>query len=427
MSEKLHTPQPNTELWQYGQSGSLEPSFYAKASNAYYKEATDIVAAPGLVDDISMAHTMAHAENSLRTEREALNQRDSAFIMKLGAIAIQKPNAGAKQALATAEERITNRNAEDLSSRGEVVAVVQQELSARSKAELQAAITSRIEANKLPWTMPNPKISKEEMDRYKGWYNAILGNTITEPAKPDDVFKVAIPVGNGGKHAAKDIVLLAEAGVKGDKMTFTREELQRAGVFFVNRVGGGEQPIFGMPIPDPESEGGFFNVQDRNFLTRAELEKVYKYQQENGYGIGGADAADVQTDMIVFALRADGRRPDARKDYGGAGRENKYGVVRSPFVDSNYYVTAGFESVVRTPEGSQRMNTVTIHLANGHPDFPGLSEMPDPNTTAGDQKYMTAGKFVEEYYKRLPTEEEALGAMRNNMHTDREKAWVGGE
>jgi hypothetical protein len=236
------------------------------------------------------------------------------------------------------------------------------------------------------------------------------------------------PFENGQPYAAEDARLLAAAGIdlQQTDMHFTRAELKQANVFFVNRVGGGEQPIFGVPIPDPGSEDGLFHVEDRSFLTRAEFEKVYDYQQQQGDGIGDRDPLDVQTDMLLFTLRPETRRTDVptRKTI-GSGRENKYSLMRSPFVDSGFFVKISTETDLYQEEsGMTRLNSLNIHLVHAHPEFPGVSETYDKRNVADDQKYMSAGTFVAEYYMPPPTAQEALESMRHQLPTARERAWV---
>jgi hypothetical protein len=303
------------------------------------------------------------------------------------------------------------------------------ELAAREKAVLEKQIAARIEADRLPWTMPDPQLAPDIMNTIQSYYEQIIVEQFV--ASPDDQFRVPFPMEpfeNGQPYAAEDARLLAAAGIdlQQTDMHFTRAELKQANVFFVNRVGGGEQPIFGVPIPDPGSEDGLFHVEDRSFLTRAEFEKVYDYQQQQGDGIGDRDPLDVQTDMLLFTLRPETRRTDVptRKTI-GSGRENKYSLMRSPFVDSGFFVKISTETDLYQEEsGMTRLNSLNIHLVHAHPEFPGVSETYDKRNVADDQKYMSAGTFVAEYYMPPPTAQEALESMRHQLPTARERAWV---
>jgi len=294
------------------------------------------------------------------------------------------------------------------------------------KQNLLTAMHQRIGSNRFPWTAPGA-----ELPDYVRQGLQEVHKDFTEPpeALPGDVFKVAPPIKKfegSNRYAPEDEALLQTAGVQQDTLQFTREQLQRSGVFFLNRVGGGEQPLFGVPIPDPDAPGGFFNVQDRSFLTRPEFEKVYRYQQEQAYGLEAHhDPADIQVDMAAFAVLPSPRQRDMHKQGGfGGGRENKYGQARSPFVDLGFVVDHGVEAQVYDNEGfGRRMNTLTIHLVNAHPDYPGLSEMFDPDTTAHDQQYMSAGEFADYFYVPPPDEDQAFGSLRYGLQTRRENAW----
>jgi hypothetical protein len=270
--------------------------------------------------------------------------------------------------------------------------------------------------------MPNSHIPDEVLNTLKVIYEGTIAQE-SEPL-PDDIFRIPPPMKRfeDGQYAPQDEALLSPVGLAGrNGMKFTREELQRAGVFFINRVGGGEQPIFGVPVP------GLEDLPDRTFLTREEFEKVYAYQQEHDYGVGDSDPADVQTDMMVYIAMTNGRGAGVRKGSGiGNAREKKYGQTRSPFVDQGYYITQSMETYVRAPgKGGQRMNTMTMHLANGHPDYPGVSEMFDEDKVAHDQKYMSTGEFVRTYYQPLPTPKDVLLSMKYGLPTKRELVWVG--
>lgn len=305
------------------------------------------------------------------------------------------------------------------------------------RENLNQAVYQRIQADRLPWTMPYSELDSGMMDTIRVFHEAL-----TKSVKPldSDQFRVAPPLKyfeNGtpsGRYAPDDARLLANAGLADKYLHFTRRELKHAGVFFLNRVGSGEQPIFGLAIPDDGSNDGYFHVEDRTFLTREEFDKVYRYQQKNGYGIGDRDAADVQTDMFIFTVRPKPRLDNIRKAAGYNSREDKYGLVRSPFIDSGFYVAQGiathFQEFSVSADGKQyseiiNINTTVLHLVNCHPDYPGVSEMYDPDFVADDQKYMSAGDFAKRFYRQPTTKEEAELAIQLRQPTPREKLWVG--
>ncbi|MNT94882.1 hypothetical protein D3C72_2366530 [compost metagenome] len=68
---------------------------------------------------------------------------------------------------------------------------------------------------------------------------------------------------------------------------------------------------------------------------------------------------------------------------------------------------------------------MTMYLVNGHPEYPGVSEMFDEDKVAHDQKYMSAGEFVHTYYQLPPTPEDVLQSMKYNLPTKRELVWGG--
>lgn len=301
------------------------------------------------------------------------------------------------------------------------------EITNQAQSAVAEMINYRVEADRLPWTMPNSNLPETVMEGVK-----LVHDKLTDYPEglPTDIFKVAQPMKRfeGEIYSPDDVTLMKQGGIdirNHGGPYYTREELQKAGVFFVNRVGGGEQPLFGVPIPNPNKPGEFFDVQDRSFLTREEFDMVYKYQQENGYGLSpGQDAADVQMDMIMFATMPDGRKESVRKSYGFGSRENKYGQTRSPFVDLGFEVTHGVEVSVLSPDSQRRINTTTIHLANGHPDYPGVSEMFDNDAVAHDQSYMSVGEFTKDFYIPPTTTEQAFNSLKHKLPTKRESAWV---
>lgn len=323
----------------------------------------------------------------------------------------------------------------------EVTDVVLQELTRREKELLDHLVDARMKADLLPWTMQDSEVPQQIMDVVKDVWDDLL-HPVDVEAHPDDEFRVARPMKRFEKgYTDADIELLNKAGLVEEKIgdrgqkiyavpRLTRAGLQEAGVFFINRVGDGEQPIFGVPIPDPDSEDGLFHVQDRSFLTREEFEKVYAYQQANGFGLGQASVEDVQMDMLMFAWRPEIRNVSGkweRKKAGFGGREAKYGIqrARSPFVDLGHIPAGGVEPMILGKDGCRRMNTMSIHLANAHPDYPGVSEMFDPARTAWDQKYMSVGEFMRDFYVPPSTPQEILQSMKDQLLTRREAFWAG--
>jgi hypothetical protein len=413
--------------WQYDENGQLQRTGVGHIR--HLEQASDIVNGNGPIADDGIAFEAAQHLNNEYDTTAARNTRQQDYLERLEAIPVTEDNA---QNLEFQKQQVRaqimdlRETYEGSQAIGSAEYVIRNELAEQEKAMLEQAIQQRIASDRLPWTMPESELPAEVMEIIHEAYVDIVKQN-TEP-NPQDMFKVAQPMKKfegSERYAVEDEVLLAAGGEQRNGLLFTRETLQNAGIFFVNRVGGGEQPIFGMPIPDPDSENGVFNVQDRSFLTRAEFEKVYRYQQEHGYGLGGLDPADVQTDMIAFAVLPRARKEGARKGYGGASRENKYGQVRSPFVDQGFLVTNSIGGDVYDSDGSMlRMNTTTIHLANGHPDYPGVSEMFADEAVAHDQRYMSAGYFARNFYAPLPTEQVTLARMSYGARTDREIAWV---
>lgn len=273
----------------------------------------------------------------------------------------------------------------------------------------------------------------------------------------------------------------------------TRGELQGAGYFFLNRLGGQEKYIIADTIPDPDRPGEVLDFKGRALLTRDELQKVYDFQQQHPerYGLQGHDLEEIRKDMLLFLMRATHRprfergedfvdatmpyrpeyaffdgneyfdkwklvdafwadkakqyarsHPDARgynaihgaqKEFVQAYCSDLYTwpdeagetvyfddrVVRgravqsishrmqklsgnpSPFLDSGLHFSdfpnldvniymAGRADMRSTNQ--YRLNMAVLHLAGGHPDFPGLSEMGGTD----DQIYMPTGVYVSE-------------------------------
>ncbi|MBO0783587.1 MAG: hypothetical protein J2P37_32655 [Ktedonobacteraceae bacterium] len=83
-------------------------------------------------------------------------------------------------------------------------------------------------------------------------------------------------------------------------------------------------------------------------------------------------------------------------------RRGKLSGQGSPFLESSYVFGSNLDAGVygiRLPNGSfqfMRINTASLHLSGGHPDFPGLSEMGG----SSDQIYIPVGLYVDQLYLR---------------------------
>lgn len=406
------------------------------AEHGHNQQASTLLNQEGPLPNSDMTHFIGLALNKQwDVQLEALPEKQAAITRTEAVLANDKIHQSMRDQLENIleiqqKDAALSADVNNQTVRSGIYREVRTEVGEQEKQAIETEVKARIDADKLPWTAPNIRLPEGVMEAIKDIHRGLV-----EPpeALPSDKFKVALPMkhfeGPGG-YSPQDVALLEQAGVNPASSLFTREELKHANVFFLNRVGGGEQPIFGLPIPDPNKPGEFFNVQDRCFLTREEFQMVYDYQQANDYSLEpGQDAADVQMDMIMFAVLPDVRSDndkrnnyDMRKGYGSAGRENKYGQVRSPFIDSGFLVENGIETSILGY--GRRMNTTTIHLTNGHPEYPGVSEMCDPNNVAHDQRYLTVAEFTEKFYVPLTTEEDAFNSLRNNLPTKREQAWT---
>ncbi len=416
--------------WQYDKAGNLTPKPIGSLNHG--NTANTVTGAAGRVENAGVAHTMAIAVDKLRDQGMSGQGVLQSQLDNINNIAATR---GVTPAMESARQGVLSKmdsavNPVVLANHNEVSSAVKGHISDLEKAALEQRVQKRIEADRYPWTMPNIEIPADTLEGIKTVHE-IMTVAHNEPESTDK-FRIPIPMYNEGRYAPDDEILLQKSGISthGRGLDYTRGELQDAGVFFINRVGAGEQPILGVPIPDLDSEGGVFNVSERTFLTREEFEKVYEYQQEHGYGIGGLDASDVQLDMLVFAVRPEQRRPTTHKDYGFGSRENKYGIARSPFVDSGVEISSGVEPSVEDDafgggHAERRINTMSLHIMNGHPDYPGLSEMFDPVTADHDQRYMSPGEYTRMYYHSLPNSEQVLRSMQTGIPTARERAWVG--
>lgn len=427
-------PQQLARNWQFDPSGQLAETERSQFYRGTGMAALQLLREPGKVDENIAwvaAHTMQERHDATVAGNATLDIRDQKILNDLEETHPPEKRSGAllgyMDKLKTgidARAKATPHPKDFLLDR-EVVRAVTAELSEQEKIAVEKIADDRIDADRFPWTMPKSELPKALIEIYKAYYDSLT--RVVEP-KPDDVFHVGPPMSGGGYDAA-DLALFKEAGISSAGINFKRKDLQAAGIFFVNRIGAGEQPILGVPIPDPESEGGFFNVQDRSFLTREEFDKVYTWQQANGYGVGEYDPVDVQLDMFMSLMHTR-KRGNINMRGGSSGRESKYGEPHSPYVDLGFKVEFGVGGDAVDPDGAfgrghRRINTMSLHMINGHPDYPGTSEMFDDATSQPDQRYMTPGEFVKLLYQPLPTKEEALLAVTHNLQTWREREWVG--
>lgn len=284
----------------------------------------------------------------------------------------------------------------------------------RAPEELERAVSDRIAADRYPWTMPGAeKVDPKKIENMLKYYRILIEHQAFGDSAEDEV---RIP-----GLLPDDIDFLEHGGVtpvRGHNV-FSREYLRRAGVFFVNTVGEGEQPIFGEVITDRE---GQFDPRKKAFLTEEEFKRVYNFQQREGYGIGDLDPDDVVMDMIT----ADQVRNTRDYNLVGAERINKYGNTSSLFVDNEGdTLPESFGGCFEIDGKQYRLSSVQADLINGHRDFPGVSEMYQSSCVAWDQRYMTASQYVEYIYSPLPTRKEAFCAIKDRVSTKRERDWLG--
>jgi len=102
-----------------------------------------------------------------------------------------------------------------------------------------------------------------------------------------------------------------------------------------------------------------------------------------------------------------------------AERMTKLDGSASPFLESGFMFEGNPDIIVSMPDGSglRRFNMVSIHLAGGHVNFPGLSEM---GTADWDQQYMTTGDYMRQFYAKEPSIGELEAAEKYGMLTTRE-------
>ena len=120
---------------------------------------------------------------------------------------------------------------------------------------------------------------------------------------PEDVIKAGYV-----KPGSVEYQTLLDSGLTPaqlEQRTFTRKELLDAGYKFVNILGNGEKGVINGVVTDPET-GETADFTGRTFLTQAELEMVYRFQQSQPevYGLQGEDLDEVRKDMTSFALEA---------------------------------------------------------------------------------------------------------------------------
>lgn len=418
--------------WDQADDGSLEMTMLAKVLLS--EKARHVLETNAYESDETLRQLVAEKQEALATEADA---KKAVLQQQLDGLAARRAQMD-PQTTAGIDGVIgqLTRNLESVTPNNqELLSVVTAALEEREKNDVEAAIAERREQGARPWTMPESQVEipAEQMEWFQIGYDDIMHQERTP--SPDDVYTLHVRMGAEGGFAAKDVELLACAGIaEADMKKVKREDLQRAGVFFVNKIGEGEQAILGSPIPDPDSPGGVFNPGERTVLTKEEFEKVYTYQQEHGYGINGADPEDVQMDMVVFGMRQEAVERGLNKTVGPGSRVDKYNAVYSPFVDSGHMAPhgRGLEGFIYFDENDQdrfsskskrRMNDITVYLVNAHPEYPGLSEMFEEDA-AHDQRYLSAGEYMQVYQKPT-TDQEAFSALKYGGMTPREREWVG--
>jgi len=420
-----------TQHWEYSPDEGLVTT--PIGAHILAESARELLQSRTYSDDAEIADVVAASLSKRQGEYETAKQGVQQEIDRMNTIRegmAENARAGIDAALRQMTERRDKASDESMWLQdAALIYEVRDVLQRREREAIEQAVDTRIQQDKLPWTMPDIAVPQEQMDWFKAGYEGIIQQE-TEPL-PEDVFTIAVPM--TGAYATEDLSLLEQAGLDPSQLRkIERQDLQKAGVFFVNRIGDGEQPILGMAIPDAESPDGMFDAGSRSILTKAEFEKVYDYQQAHGYGIGDTDPADVQMDMVAFGMRFEDRARGVIKSVTPGSRINKYNQVLSPFVDSGHRIknSGGLEGYVIDQEqklwagkGKLRMNDITVHLVNAHPEYPGLSEMFE-ETAAHDQKYMSAGDFMD-IYQPPPTPEEAFISVKSGFGTRREQAWVG--
>lgn len=315
------------------------------------------------------------------------------------------------------------------------------------EAELPLAIQHRIDSNEFPWTLSSNIDKPEKCEQIQQVFEYILGDPRDEDGdrlyepKPDDVFNVRPFLGSGGFCREDQELVGMQDGIY--SRGFTRQELKDKGVFFVNSIGDGEQPIFGVPIPDESADDGYFHPERRAFLTEDEFKKVYEYQMkmlaESDLDMSALDIPDIQRSLIMVCLSKPNSETAQVIKRGGRERDADGGWLRSPFVDSGFCVRKSIGTLLFFHDGSGggtgyhgRINTTSIVLLNGHPDYPGLSEMAPPiESTRGlarqpawDQLYIGLKEMLGTgILAPMPTNEEALAAVTSGTKTRREECW----
>lgn len=288
----------------------------------------------------------------------------------------------------------------------------------RAPEELERAVSERIDADKYPWTMPGAEsVDPDKMENMRAYYKTLVDHQFPEANSKHEV-RIA-----GLSYMPDDRAFLERNSImpiEGEGYNvFSREDLRRAGVFFINTVGEGEQPIFGKVITDRE---GQFNPGEKTFLTKEEFERVYNYQQRADYGIGDLDPDDVVMDMIA----ADQVRNTRRYNLVSVERINKNGTTSSLFVDADGGGLPGsFGGFFEIGGKQYRLTSVQANLINGHGDYPGVSEMYHPNFVVWDQRYMTASQYVKDIYSPPPTPREVFYSIKSGTSTRRERDWIG--
>jgi hypothetical protein len=119
--------------------------------------------------------------------------------------------------------------------------------------------------------------------------------------------------GLGLREDQPEYAILLDRGVSAEALAsghITRGQLLGEGqdlddenrYIFLNRIGGGEKPIIGGEIPDPDDPENTLDFTNRVLLTRQEVDKVYRHQLAHPdiFGTQGQDLDEVRKDMLLF-------------------------------------------------------------------------------------------------------------------------------
>jgi hypothetical protein len=136
---------------------------------------------------------------------------------------------------------------------------------------------------------------------------AALQSAEMREARPDDLLIVRR---TGITPEYPEYAALLQAGVSANALArgdaIRRDQLQQAGYFWLNRVGGGEKGIIDAVVPNPNDPDHPLDLRDRLLLTRDELTAAYAHQRANPdiYGLRGHTVEEVQKDMLQLLPEA---------------------------------------------------------------------------------------------------------------------------